>query len=472
MEMDQRHPATIAERPRSWFRLRLAVACALLGAACSPQEGTTGATDGQPVEEPPLQYAMSALDVDPGFSAVGGWWYVANSTLVVRGILEGIQETFDRGETEFEVWTLVVSEVLLGEASSPEVRVAQYSRDRVEAGWHFMQVPWHEGQEGIFFLTPHFGAEGVVPDLYASVHGSLSVIGDDLDHWAAHLPKASEALGLMTHPERQDLTPFFHANRAELVVEGVIEHMSTTRQILGWELVEVTLPITTFVWTQTASLEDAGETLEYEPTFTIVLDAGVAQNLQSGDRIRVTLELVALPDPVGPVWVPVGGAQGLLDLSRSPSDVSEEIESLRAQRETLGPELVTAALGVLTSLSTEHGQVPINRDESPGQDREPVDLTDLYNAPLVIEQEAVVIIFDKWFFALLDGTGQVTITDRAGNVIAEGPVEGSEAITQELPDGSINFLDSSGRIVANLTQEEWSDAALAALDLFEQQAGR
>jgi hypothetical protein len=50
--------------------------------------------------------------------------------------------------------------------------------------------------------------------------------------------------------------------------------------------------------------------------------------------------------------------------------------------------------------------------------------------------------------------------------LAEGPVEGPDSIMRELPDGSFEFVNEDGDVVATLTQSELSNAATLAYQEF------
>jgi hypothetical protein len=98
---------------------------------------------------------------------------------------------------------------------------------------------------------------------------------------------------------------------------------------------------------------------------------------------------------------------------------------------------------------------------------EPRDPSERYHSPLPIETEDVLIVFDRWFFALLDGMAVVTVTSPEGVMLAEGPVEGPDAIMRELPDGSFEFVNETGEVVAVMTQAELSEGATTAYQEYQ-----
>lgn len=88
----------------------------------------------------------------------------------------------------------------------------------------------------------------------------------------------------------------------------------------------------------------------------------------------------------------------------------------------------------------------------------------LVQAELIVEVDGATIVFDQRPFTLLDGSGRVTVLDPSGNTLAEGPFEGPGSIMTQLADGSFEFVDALGTVVARMSQEQLNDALARALD--------
>ena len=86
----------------------------------------------------------------------------------------------------------------------------------------------------------------------------------------------------------------------------------------------------------------------------------------------------------------------------------------------------------------------------------------LVRAELTVEVDGATILFDQRPFALLDGSGRVVVLDPDENVLTEGPFEGPDSVMNELPDGSFEFVDADGNVVAVMTQQQLQDALDAA----------
>ncbi|MEX0864494.1 MAG: hypothetical protein WD269_06410 [Acidimicrobiia bacterium] len=400
---------------------------------------------------------------------LGGWWLVPHANLVVRGRFAGIVDRYEIGDTGKEIWALDVIDVLLGSTNgSATLMVAHVAFDETAAGLHENQLPWARGDEGIFFLVPVFGSDAV-PDLYVASHGSIGVITEDLEHWSAHLPRAREALATLTFFSAPEATELVLARQTEVIAEGTVATISPPGEVLGWDYLRIHLGGVTEVWSpgpEPPPEEGVPPPLPSELDFIVSADGeGV---VSEGDRLRVMLRTAALPEPVGPTWLVVGGWNGFLDSGVSPEVLASDMDRVLAGRGDYFREARERALEILRPIAADAGRIPLISDPVPVV--EPVDMTPLYRSPLTIEKDGVVIVFDRWFFALLDGMAQVTVTTTDGRLLTGGPVEGPYAIMRELPDSSFEFVNEDGDVVATLTQSELSNAATLAHNDFTEQA--
>lgn len=87
----------------------------------------------------------------------------------------------------------------------------------------------------------------------------------------------------------------------------------------------------------------------------------------------------------------------------------------------------------------------------------------VYYTPVTVDQGAVKITFDRWFWALLDGTGTVTVT-RDGQTVLEGPISGDGAVMTQEADGTLVFTDASGAEVARVGPQELFDTISQAME--------
>ncbi|MCI0425606.1 MAG: hypothetical protein L0Z47_07125 [Actinobacteria bacterium] len=388
------------------------------------------------------------------------------SRLVVRGELVGTEGRFTFGGPEKDIWSLRVDEVLLGEADADVLRVAHFTTEAIEAGGLENQKTWKVGDVGIFFLTHQFGS-GILDDLYVATTGSGGVIYDNLDHWGSHLPRAEGVLGSMSILSPPSLTPFLHAEQTELVVDARVDEVGSPQEVLDWSYRNVTLSVERVVWSEWAN---SGEGSPPPPSeeLTLVVSAPTAQSLHVGEDLRVMVRLATLPDPVGATWVLAGGAEGIVDSDIPPDEVAAEIDSLLSQQDDWVLSSRSYALAELRPIAAEAGRIPLISDLPPQPAA--IDYGDLYNSPLVIVQDDLTITFDKWFFALLDGTARVAVTGADGSLLAEGPAEGPDSIMLQEEDGSFQILDSEGSVVAALSLEELSTAASSASSEYERLA--
>lgn len=408
---------------------------------------------------------LSVVDLDPMYSELGGWWLVPQVDLVLRGHLTEIVDRYQVGGNAMDIWELKVDEVLLGQSGST-VRVARYPSAEIAAGLYDDQLPWSPGDEGIFFLTPAFGSDAV-PDLHVAIMGSIGVVTSDLDYWSSQIPRANEALGLSLR-SAQERADVVIAVRTELVVEGVVESVSTAKDLLGWGYLKVDLSDVIEVWAPTVNAPEEGVPPSMLPQLSFIVGLDSDVSIASGDRVRVMLRDVILPDPVGSTWLAVHGSRGLLDPVASAEELVRELDQIRAMRDELINEWKAKALEVLRPIVADAGRIPLVSDPEPVI--EPLDPAPLYRSPLSIQKDGIEIIFDRWFFVVLDGMAQVTVRSSTGEVLAEGPVEGSQAIMRELPDNSFEFVNDEGEVVATLSQAELSEAAMLAYQEFQDTA--
>ncbi|MCI0543891.1 MAG: hypothetical protein L0Z49_05520 [Actinobacteria bacterium] len=412
----------------------------------------------------------TSITEDGEFIEMGGWWLVAHVNLVVRGRLSGIVDRYEIGHASRDIWALDVSKVLLGNiAGSSTLRLARYPSDEIAAGVHDYQLPWDPGQEGIFFLVPNFGFDAV-PDLYAALIGSVGVISDDLYYWSVQIPRAEEALAISTVRSPAQPTDVVVAIRTEVIADGQVEDVSPARELFGWAYQEIKLTGVVEVWRpaiEAPAEEGVPPALPSELSFVIpVLGDGV---VSKGDNVRVMLRRAALPDPIGPTWLSVGGHDGLLDPGVPSAELASTMDENRGRRDEFILDARAHALQILRPIAAEAGRIPLISDPPPVV--EPRDPSELYRSPLTVETSDAVIVFDRWFFALLDGMARVTVTSRDGEVLAQGMVEGPDAIMRELADNSFEFVDEDGEVVATLTQAELSEATNDAYQEFMEAPG-
>ena len=86
----------------------------------------------------------------------------------------------------------------------------------------------------------------------------------------------------------------------------------------------------------------------------------------------------------------------------------------------------------------------------------------VYYTPVTVDQGTVKVTFDRWFWALLDGTGTVTVT-RDGQTVVEGPISGPDAVMGQEADGTLVFKDASGAEVARVGPQELFDTISKAM---------
>jgi hypothetical protein len=260
------------------------------------------------------------------------------------------------------------------------------------------------------------------------------------------------------------------AVQTEVIVEGKVAAVSPVETLLGWEYVEVNLAGVTEVWSPgppPPPEEGVVPPLPSELSFILPADGGDLPDV--GETVRVMLRSVVLPDPAGSAWLAVNGHAGLLDTGVPAEALASEMDESRAKRDEFILDARARALEILRPIAAEVGRIPLVTDDPP--ESAPVDYEELYRSPLVIEKEGIRVVFDRWFFTLLDGMARVTITSSDGEMMAEGPVEGPDAIMRELPDHSFEFVDGQGRVVAVVTQAELSNAATLADEEFMGQSG-
>ena len=426
--------------------------------------GPGGNGTGTPPAPTPTFVGHVSVFGDSVFDEFGAWWLVPDSTLVVRGRLTGIQDRYHRGRTAKDIWELEVTSVILGEAPGSALLVSHFSAEASASGafgWHRV---WSVGDEGIFFLVPLILGPGIAsPDVWVAQTGSSGVLIDDLDRWEAALPRAGPVLGAWWAPSRLDLDPVAAALRTELVVEGTIEPGPQVGEIFGWRFVDVTLSDVRVVWEPellAEEAEEAGQPVPIGSDLTVRVPEGAASALAVGSRVTFQLTTGSMAG-IDAAWVPVGGPEGVFTSETAIAALVGQLDSRRAERDSRIISIREANTAALRPLLAELGRIPLPFEEEP--EPQP-DLFTIYRSPLVIEQAETTITFDKWFFTLLDGTAVVTVVAADGSLLAQGHVEGQDAIMRELPDASFEFIDTNGQVVATITQDELSQAALAALE--------
>lgn len=82
----------------------------------------------------------------------------------------------------------------------------------------------------------------------------------------------------------------------------------------------------------------------------------------------------------------------------------------------------------------------------------------LVQAELTVEVDGATILFDQRPFTLMDGSGRVQVIAPNGDILAEGPFEGDDSIMNQVADGSFEFVNAAGAVVATMTQEQLNDA--------------
>lgn len=81
-----------------------------------------------------------------------------------------------------------------------------------------------------------------------------------------------------------------------------------------------------------------------------------------------------------------------------------------------------------------------------------------YYTPFTVDQGSVRVVWDRWWWGLLDGLGSVTVTND-GSTVAEGNISGEGAVQVQDPStGSISIYGPNGDVVATVTQEDLTEA--------------
>ncbi len=81
-----------------------------------------------------------------------------------------------------------------------------------------------------------------------------------------------------------------------------------------------------------------------------------------------------------------------------------------------------------------------------------------YYTPFTVDQGSVQVVWDRWWWGLLDGLGTVAVTND-GSTVAEGNISGEGAVQVQDPStGSISIYGPNGDVVATVTQEDLTEA--------------
>ncbi len=85
-----------------------------------------------------------------------------------------------------------------------------------------------------------------------------------------------------------------------------------------------------------------------------------------------------------------------------------------------------------------------------------------YYTEFTVEKGDVQIVWDRWWWGLLDGQGSVRVTED-GTTLAEGNISGDGAVQVQDPStGTISIYGPNGDVVATITQEDLTDAIRTA----------
>ncbi len=114
----------------------------------------------------------------------------------------------------------------------------------------------------------------------------------------------------------------------------------------------------------------------------------------------------------------------------------------------------TTTFQVFETDPNETYAVPVE-DIPPGQN--PV-----YYTEFEVDQGEVQIVWDRWWWGLLDGKGEVRVY-REGELMAEGFISGEGAVQSQDPStGTISIYGANGDVVATVTQEDLTESIRAA----------
>lgn len=85
-----------------------------------------------------------------------------------------------------------------------------------------------------------------------------------------------------------------------------------------------------------------------------------------------------------------------------------------------------------------------------------------YYTEFTVEKGDIQIVWDRWWWGLLDGQGSVKVTED-GSTLAEGNISGDGAVQVQDPStGTISIYGPNGDVVATITQEDLTDAIRTA----------
>ncbi len=231
-------------------------------------------------------------------------------------------------------------------------------------------------------------------------------------------------------------------------------------EVFGWEFIDVQVNVTGTHFSE-------GNTESPAPLIVRISKEAAEDWLKSGNEELLVLDTSWMSNSEGVhVWVPVGGSFELVR-GRDPAEIADVITlGVRAYEEiaTEREENIRAALEALVA---DVGRLPLPGEPAqPPEERLPeaeqtAILLDLYNQPFVLELGETKIVFDRWFWALLDQPARVQVF-KNGELRLEGSVSGASRV-MSTDGGSTIFKDETGEIIARFTMEEITEAIDARL---------
>ncbi len=445
--------------------LVVGVAMSLLASACSTSDQTPAQAEvrsADPVGRTTNTvtfHSVSELD-DPDFQEVGGWWLLADSSVVVRGELQGIVGREILFDVDREVWELKVTEPILGDTARGDVvKVLHVSPDDPAVERYRHNRSWATGDEAVFFLTPWLVAPGVAaPNLYTVQLGEAGVIRSDLSAVEGSVKAGASLLARSPVATRRSPSGIEDlAGDTRIVVQAKADEVIATGDYLGWLYADVIMSDVSEVW-QEPGLEAEGLPPPSLPEPLIVrLPVETAKTVVEAQTPFVYL----LTHPyfegeTGPgTMAAAGGALGVLAVT----EIDHVIGILESAR-LPDPETRRNQIQQMKDFTAEFGRIPLVSDR-PAPEREP-DWEKLSRSPVTVDLGDVQVVFDRWFWALFDGRARVAVT-KSGELILEGPVEGPDSVMTEEVDGVLTFRGSDGAIVARVTSEQLAEATTAAV---------
>jgi hypothetical protein len=396
----------------------------------------------------PDEYFWSDVVRDAGL-----WAILEESTLVVRGVLAGMQERQFRGSL-YEEWVVEIEHPILSSNGTGESLKLLRLVCSANSGPDELYREWEVGSEAIFFLTPLVIARAAGSADRYHVSMGIGVVWEDLDHWEEVIPLGGH---LLATSARLGTSLESRLASADMAVVGVATREAGVVSTVYGDFAVLEVVPSRRLWPPGDHL-DASSLLPMEiwvPVDTV--------DLYTSDVPQVFL-LARTFDPC--CFAVVGGADGVLPAAEAES-VKAGIAAAGGLEARQASEKASNSRGAeALRLAAVYGRIPTDLAgdriwSEPPIDRSAIQL-ELIRQPLEVVVGELRVVFDQWFFSTFDPAAQVMVIDADWLVLADGLVSGPDAILVQEEGFGWVIVGSDGGEVVRFTHAQLNEAADAA----------